>query len=207
MADTKISDLTAVGTPAGTDEIPVNQAGTSKKLTLAQVASYLQTVGMPRVRKLTSDHAISSATATKMTSLDTTLEAGTYQFTYMLIMQSSATGTGLAFGLNFTGTAANRAFLLRYPSTGTTANTGVADDVGASLTGQIHESNPQTAFSTTTGNLNFTGVATTNANILGVVEGTIEVTASGDLQLYHGSEGAVSTTVKQGSSLVVTRVA
>ena len=40
MADTKVSALTAVATPAGTDEIPVNQAGTSKKLTLAQVKTF-----------------------------------------------------------------------------------------------------------------------------------------------------------------------
>lgn len=37
MADTKISALTAVTTPADTDEIPCNQGGTTKKLTRAQV--------------------------------------------------------------------------------------------------------------------------------------------------------------------------
>ena len=37
MADTKISALTAVTTPAGTDEFAVNQGGTSKKVTLAQI--------------------------------------------------------------------------------------------------------------------------------------------------------------------------
>lgn len=37
MADTKISALTAVTTPASTDEVPVNQGGTSKKMTLAQL--------------------------------------------------------------------------------------------------------------------------------------------------------------------------
>ena len=37
MADTKISALTAVTTPADTDEIPVNQGGTSKKETRAQI--------------------------------------------------------------------------------------------------------------------------------------------------------------------------
>jgi hypothetical protein len=36
MPDTKISGLTAVTTPALTDEFPVNQGGTSKKMTLAQ---------------------------------------------------------------------------------------------------------------------------------------------------------------------------
>lgn len=43
MADTKISALTAVATPAGTDEIPVNQGGTSKKETLAQVKTFVNT--------------------------------------------------------------------------------------------------------------------------------------------------------------------
>lgn len=37
MADTKISGLPAVTTPAGADEFAVNQGGTSKKVTLAQV--------------------------------------------------------------------------------------------------------------------------------------------------------------------------
>ena len=37
MADTKISALTAVATPAATDEFAVNQGGTSKKQTRAQV--------------------------------------------------------------------------------------------------------------------------------------------------------------------------
>src|SRR4051812_41693816 len=37
MADTKISQLPAVTTPAATDEFPCNQAGTSMKQTLQQV--------------------------------------------------------------------------------------------------------------------------------------------------------------------------
>lgn len=39
MADAKISALTAVTTPASTDEFACNQGGTSKKMTLAQIAS------------------------------------------------------------------------------------------------------------------------------------------------------------------------
>ena len=37
MADTKVSALPAVTVPATTDEFPVNQGGTSKKVTLAQI--------------------------------------------------------------------------------------------------------------------------------------------------------------------------
>jgi hypothetical protein len=39
MADTKISALTAVTTPAVTDEFAVNQGGNSKKATLSQVVN------------------------------------------------------------------------------------------------------------------------------------------------------------------------
>jgi hypothetical protein len=39
MADSKISDLTAVVTPAGTDELAVNQGGVSKKITATQLVS------------------------------------------------------------------------------------------------------------------------------------------------------------------------
>jgi hypothetical protein len=38
VADTKISALSAVATPASTDEFAVNQGGVSKKITLAQVS-------------------------------------------------------------------------------------------------------------------------------------------------------------------------
>lgn len=43
MADTKVSALPAVVTPASTDEFSVNQGGTSKKLTLAQVETFVTT--------------------------------------------------------------------------------------------------------------------------------------------------------------------
>jgi hypothetical protein len=47
MADTKISALTAVVTPAGTDEFAVNQSSVSKRATLTQVSDYVksQSVG------------------------------------------------------------------------------------------------------------------------------------------------------------------
>jgi hypothetical protein len=43
MADTKISALTAVATPAGTDEFAVNQGGISKKMTLSQIDAFVLT--------------------------------------------------------------------------------------------------------------------------------------------------------------------
>jgi hypothetical protein len=40
MADTKTSALTTVTTPVGGTEFPVNESGTSKKITLDQIAAY-----------------------------------------------------------------------------------------------------------------------------------------------------------------------
>lgn len=45
MADTKISDLTAVTTPAGTDQFAVNQGGVSKQETLTQIQAFIFTAG------------------------------------------------------------------------------------------------------------------------------------------------------------------
>jgi len=48
MADTKVSGLTAVTTPAATDEFPVNQGAASKKVTLLQIQSNPVILGQPR---------------------------------------------------------------------------------------------------------------------------------------------------------------
>jgi len=155
---------------------------------------------------LTANHAISSVTATKVTSIDTTLAAGTYVFTYYLIDQSSTLGVSPMFGVNFTGTATTQKMTLRYPGTGTTAISGTADDVGAT-SGQINESVTVTAFSTTTPNMGHTGGnVTLNANVFEQIDGIIVVTASGDLQLYHGSETANATTLMAKSSLIITPI-
>lgn len=208
MGDLSIGNMSAVSSAATTDAFAVTAGGVTQKETNAQLITLLQTLGMPRVSAMSGDHAISSATATEVTQFsNATLEAGTYWFSYHLIAQAAVANTsGIRLGINFTGTAAVRAFELRYTSTGTAANTGIADDVGAN-TGQIHESNPQTAYSTTAPNMGNTGFVTINSNVLMVVEGTIVVTVSGDLELWHGSSGAVSTTLKAGGSRVIIRTA
>jgi len=165
-------------------------------------------VGQVRAFALASAHAISSTTATEVTGLGPcTLVPGTYTFQFMLLAQSATATVSPMFGINFTGTAAVRSFRLRYPGTGTTATTGVADDVGG-VTGQIEESQAMNGFVTGTPNMGATGgVTATGTNILYIIEGLLVVTATGDLELWHGSETATSTTVSAGSSLTVTRTA
>lgn len=208
MASTKISALSAATAAAGANELAINEAGTSKKLTVAQIETYLKTRGMPRVFALGTTHTIASTTATEVTGLGpATLEPGTYEYRFQLIVQSATTTVGIGLGVNFTGTAAVRTISSSYPSTGTAANTGVMDDVGAG-TGQLVEHNVQTAFSTTAPNMvNTAGFATANANVPVTIEGILVVTVAGDLELWHSSETATNTSVMAGSSLIITRTA
>lgn len=155
---------------------------------------------------LAANHAISSTTATEVTGLGPiTLTAGTYVFQYFII-DTTATGTvSPMYAVNFTGTAAVRKMTLRYTSTGTTAITGLADDVGAT-TGQIMEAVTVTAFATTAPNMGHTGGQTVTNNVFKVIEGIMIVTASGDLELWHGSETATATTTVAGTSVMVKKI-
>lgn len=156
--------------------------------------------------RLASDHAISSTTATEVTLGATGLTVGTYIFTYYLLVQSATTTVSPMYGINFTGTAVVRKMTLRYPGTGTSASTGVADDVVAAplATGNVYESQPVTAFTTTAPNMgHIAAVAAINVDIFVIIEGIMIVTATGDLELWHSSETATSTTIKAGSSLVL----
>lgn len=49
MADTKISALPAAGSAATANEFPINEAGTTKKVTLAQTITLMKTVLAPYV--------------------------------------------------------------------------------------------------------------------------------------------------------------
>lgn len=202
MADTKISALTAVTTPATASELAVNEAGTSKKITLAQIQALLGVIK----KRVNTQVDNSTTTAAKITDLDVTLGAGTYQFTYCIIYQAAATGTGIKFDVNHSGTVTRIVVFHRYASTGTTASTGAASMAAAGATGNLMECRGRRA-KDTAGITPTVSVDAANSDMLMIIEGTIVVSASGDLQLYHGSETAAQTSVMVGSSLVVTQIA
>lgn len=211
MADTKISALTAASAAAGANEIPINEAGTSKKLTVTQLVTYLQTLGMPRVLKLGSQHSIASGTGTKVTGLDMTLEAGTYNYKYtLLIQQATSTSDAPQFGINFsTGTAAVKAHGLRFwdATTAISAETHIMDNIGIKTAGFV-SGMVSNAYTTTSPDMGTTvGVAATGVNIMAIIEGIIVVTVQGNLELWRSSEGANASTTEVGSSLVVIRTA
>ena len=211
MADTKISALSAAAAAAIANEIAINEAGTSKKITVTQLITLLQTLGMPRVKKLTGQHSIASATGTKVTGLDMVLEPGTYTYMYTLIIQqAAATGDGPQFGINFsTGTATVHLEGWRFwdATSAITAQTFILDNVGVKGFGYI-SGGASNAYTTTAPNMGSTvGVTATGSNIMAIIEGIIVVTVQGTLELWRASEGANASTTEVGSSLVVIRTA
>lgn len=210
MANLAISDLTLASAALAAMEFEVNNAGVSEKITGTQFKTLLQTLGMPRITRLNSQHSISSTTGTEVTGLQQTLEAGTYVFRYHLISrQATATADAPQYGINFTGTPTTKNFIMSWSDAATalSANTFIMDNVGIKTAGFM-DAIAHNALSTTAPNMGTTiGVAATAADILCFIDGLIIVTVSGNLALWHASEGANASTTEVGSSLVVIRTA
>lgn len=203
MADTKISALTAASAALLADELPANEAGTSKKVTLAQIQALLGVIK----KVLGADVSNSTTTAAKITGLDTTLGAGLYRFIYFVRYQAAATSTGIKFSINHTGTATFMVTQMRWVDTGSSATGGTATQAGNAAGGLIQGAFSQRALSTA-GNMGPTaGVDTANADLLCIIEGLIRITVSGDLQLYSASEVAAASTVKADTCLEIVQMA
>ncbi|MEX2054608.1 MAG: SH3 domain-containing protein, partial [Candidatus Andersenbacteria bacterium] len=162
----------------------------------------------PTTKYLNTQHNISSTTATEVTGISTTLTAGTYVFKYSLIVQSAATGTGIGFGINYTGTATKLVATEYYLGTGTAASTGTLDDAATGIASeQIIEGSAARTETTTAPNMNvITGVAAANVDNYVTIEGVIVVSDGGDLELWHNSDTAAQSSVMTGSTLVVTQI-
>lgn len=111
MTDVKISALPAVTTPAGSDEFAVNQGGTSKKLTLAQVNAYCE----PLCNTSVSDQALTAGTDTYVTGSSIVVPTTRLQARSIYRCRVHVTKTAA-------GTATPTASI-RYGTNGTTADT------------------------------------------------------------------------------------
>jgi hypothetical protein len=161
----------------------------------------------PRTRALSADHAVSSAVATEVVGLElTSIQPGTYVVQYYLRCQSVSTSVGLGTGLNFTGVAPNPVITKRYVGTGNLAATGNIDDIATNIAGQVVEGYAARAFETTSLSMMNGGVATNNVDTMVVMEALLTVTTQGNLELWHSSEAAVTTTIMTGSSVILTRI-
>ena len=200
MADTKVSALPAVTLPLdGTESFPIVQGGTSDKITALQM-------GLQQVQRLSADQSNSTVTPTKVTGLDVTTGTGTFIFQYYVMYQAAVTTTGVRFGVNHSGTVTSAVWNQRQVDVSATAATAAPDQDNVIAASGVMGSFASRAFGTG-GRGTTLSVDTANANMLTIIEGLFVCTASGDLQLYHGSEVAAASTVKAGTSLILTRTA
>lgn len=216
MADTKVSALTAVTAPATTDEFPVVQGGSSKKVTLATLIAYFQALvsgssasgaiaAGAELWQVLSANATANATTTNaavMTTQD--LPAGTYFFRYDIIAQAAATTTALKFAVQATGTVTRIVYHLFFPSQGVTAATGVVDQDINVTTGAVVAHLSARANNVTLGPT--TDLDTANADVHYWIEGIVVTSTSGNLVLQHGSEVAASSQVMAGTQLYLKRL-
>lgn len=220
MADTKISALTAVTVPAETDEFAVNQGGTSKKISLAQVNTFVSPtviasaaapasgafpatgVGSEAWLLNTADNAVT--TIEDVMTL-TGLVAGTYLYEYFLVWRSGTTTVGCTFTVDYTGTVTrNRA--TRHGQTNlATAADGIADGTVAGLTGGVVQNWSAITDPAVLGPS--TGVGSITEDQFEYIRGIIVVSTTADLKLQMTGEGGSAVTFKADSLAIVKRVA
>lgn len=220
MADTKISALTAAASVAAANELAINEAGTSKKVTAAQLKTFIgpklissgaapasgaaNTEAAPSETWLlaTADNAVT----TVVTVMSVTgLAIGTYLFEYFLVWRSGTTTVGTSWAVDYTGTVTRVRATRHYQSTGAAAATGVSDGVAAVLTGSLVEHH-----STMTDNGALgpnTGVGSTTEDQFDYIRGIIVVSTSADLNLTMTGEGNGAVTFKADSFLCLKRLA
>jgi hypothetical protein len=120
-----------------------------------------------------------------MTTTD--VGAGTWKFKYTIIYQSDATGTGIGYAINHTGTAGQFQAMWKHVTTGGAAATGIGDNDTATAAGQMMEGKNEGVLNATIGSTS-AGVAVVDSDVLAILEGIIVVTGSGDLQFKIISE-------------------
>lgn len=202
MADVTINGLTAATAALVTHEIPANEGGSDRKVTLAQM---MLLMGMQKVALATNATANATTTPVAITGLTTTVGVGTWHFRYLVRYQSSIVTTGVKFSVNHTGTVT--AFMANHMFGGIVAADATA---GASQAQALSTGAPMRTFTvrakSTAGTSTTISTDSANADMYYIIEGTMIVTVSGNIELWHGSETAASTQVMAGSALLLTQL-
>jgi len=208
-ADNLKADLaspTFTGTPTlPTGTIATTQTAGNNTTALATTA-FVTTAEPTKVFALAINAtATSSATPTEITGLSNVVAAGTYTFQYFIIYRSTVTTTGVRFAVNHTGTIGAIVYNTRWIDASATASTAAADQDMITATGGNVGGFASRARKTTAANGTTISVGAANSDMLMIIEGVMVVSASGNIQLWHGSENANSTQVMAGTSLILTK--
>lgn len=210
MADTKISALTAATVAAAANEFAINEAGASKKLTVAQIQDYIikRAAGSTMVAGGFISWLVLSANSADITGLvlTTVMEmtgvgVGRYYFRCQLVFQTTATSTGIGVAVNHTGTLTQFAVVNKWVDTIATATTGGVMNAGAVAAGNVYGSHSSITKNTLIGAVNVT-VQAINSDHLMIIEGFFVVSVTGSLQIKLEAElAALVCRAMQGSFL------
>jgi hypothetical protein len=214
VADTKISGLPAATVAAVANELAINEAGTSKKLSVQLLADLFYkrisgntgTAGSYETYQVLTSNATANATVTLATVMTTTLpSAGTWFFDYYVIYQSSVTTTGVNFAIDYSGTVTRTRMTRIGQTTLATAVNGIADQTISAVTGGTAQAWAGRTDAAALGPS--AGVGVVNVDQYERIFGTIVVSTAANLLLQHASETANSTQVMADTALFLRKVA
>jgi hypothetical protein len=151
---------------------------------------------------LSITHSNTTTSLTSVSDINRTLETGVYSFKYMIRYNSELADTGIRLSVNYTG---DTSFFV--------ANVVWVDTSATDVTKNANQSNisggVMGAFSarskSTTGWGTTLSVDVANSDMLITIEGTFESTTVGNIELWHGSELAATSSVLPGTNLVITK--
>lgn len=143
MADTKISALTAASAAALANELPINEAGASKKITLTQIAALLK----PTPVQYLLFHGGTTGVYTLTPLTAGTVEPANAPMSRILVDLSKATQMRLVIGQRIIGVGGTTcAARLQYSTNGATQtawadanNTGTGLDLKTGTANTVHD--------------------------------------------------------------------
>ena len=223
-ADKKISELVAASSALAADELPVNEAGFSKKITVAQLQTAIgggptlitgatgavasQAAPSVTLHALAANNADVTTTAVVNQLNATGAGLGWWLAEYFIHWQSSTTTTGINFTVGHSGVV-SPLMAHRFDAIGSTtalATVGIAHQtIDEGVVGNL----PSTwASNTDAGSLGpNAGVTTANSTEFSIIRALFKVTTSGDIRLNMGSEvGGSAVRVMAGTCARYTRL-
>jgi hypothetical protein len=156
------------------------------------------------VKKSLADHANATTTVTEVTDLSLGCGVGTWTFEYWIRFWSSLSTTGPKLSVNFDGTVTvfpNTLYAVVADVTGSAFPMDQDVLVPGVMVGMAKRVKDATGTMIGTG-----GVDTINADVLLLITGIAVVTVAGNFELWHGSETANNTIVKQDSVLRLCKI-
>lgn len=195
MPDSRISELPAASAVADANELEINEAGASKKITASQLRDFINERYFIRAnvdRTLPNDtnlNAIFNSPANGRLTIPT----GVYEFELMLLVTAMSTTTGNALiDIKGAGTAVIESWLWNYGAIDNSSAATVLDDDAAML--QVAATAASAAIAATGTALRFFG------------RGTFEVTTAGTLIPSIDLVTAAAAVVQDGTYMKINRI-